>query len=104
MYILEIRCCGSTVAELSKLTYVEDKIIISPLFLCNIFEFSSKSNSSIYYLQDCNVLHLSCKYLQSLLTITVLLAEERKEMIGKLEISDRKDRKLERFQTACYIY
>ena len=45
-------------------------------------------------------LHLSCKYLQSLLTITILLVEEKKEMIGKLEIRDRKDRKSERFQTA----
>ena len=34
MYILEISCRGSTVDELSKLTYVEDQIIISPLFLC----------------------------------------------------------------------
>ena len=40
-------------------------------------------------------------YLQSQLTITILLAEDqKKEMIGKLEISDRKDRNLERFQTA----
>ena len=38
------------------------------------------------------------KYLQSPLTITILLADGKKEMIGKLEISDRKDRKLERFQ------
>ena len=45
-------------------------------------------------------LHLSCKYLQSPLTITILLAEEKKEMIGKLEISDRKDGKYERLQTA----
>ena len=45
-------------------------------------------------------LHLSCKYLQSPLTIMILLAEEKREMIGKVEISDRKDRKLERFQTA----
>ena len=44
-------------------------------------------------------LHLSNKYLHSLLTITIMLAEEKKEIIGKLEIGDRKDRKLERFQT-----
>ena len=46
MYILEIRCRGSTVDELSKLTYVEDYIIIS----LHVFEFSSKRNGSIYYL------------------------------------------------------
>ena len=34
MYILEIRCRGSTADELSKLAYVDDYIIISLLFLC----------------------------------------------------------------------
>ena len=43
MYILEIRCRGSTVAELSKLTYVEDFIIISPLFLCRSLNFPQKA-------------------------------------------------------------
>ena len=42
MYILEIPCRGSTVAELSKLTYVEDKIIIPPLFLCTSLNFLKK--------------------------------------------------------------
>ena len=35
-------------------------------------------------------LHLSCKYLQSPLIITILLPEEKKEIIGTLEISARK--------------
>ena len=40
---------------------------------------------------------LICKYLQSPLTITILLVEEKK-MIGKLDISDRKDRNLKDFK------
>ena len=43
MYILEIGCRGSTVDELSKLTYIEDKIIISPLFLCIFLNFHQKA-------------------------------------------------------------
>ena len=37
------------IVELSKLAYVEDKIIISPLFLCISFEFSSKSNGLVIF-------------------------------------------------------
>ena len=49
--VLEIHFPGSMVAELSKLTYVEDKCIISYFAASvHIFEFSSKSNGSIYYL------------------------------------------------------
>ena len=43
MLILEIRCRGSTVAELSKLAYVEDGIIISLLFLCISLNFLQKA-------------------------------------------------------------
>ena len=45
-------------AELSKLTYVEDFIIISPLFLAISLIFLQKSNGSVYYLLDCIVLLL----------------------------------------------
>ena len=41
--MLEIRCRGSTVAELSKLKYVKDKIIILPLFLCISLNFLQKA-------------------------------------------------------------
>ena len=61
-------------------------------------EIKPKSNTACsHFLSG---LHLKCKYLQSLLTITILLAEGKKEIMSKLEITDRKDRKLERFQTA----
>ena len=43
MFILEIRCRGLTVAELSKLAYVEDGIIISLLFLCISLNFLQKA-------------------------------------------------------------
>ena len=43
MFIFEIRCRGSTVAELSKLTYIEDEIITSPLFLCISLNFLQKA-------------------------------------------------------------
>ena len=43
MYILEIRYRGSTVAELSKLAYVPDQIIISPLFLYISLNFLQKA-------------------------------------------------------------
>ena len=42
-HILEIRCRGSTVAELSKLTYVEDELIVSSLFLCKSLNFLQKA-------------------------------------------------------------
>ena len=43
MHILEICCCGSKVAKLSKLMYVEDQIIISFLFLCISLNFLQKA-------------------------------------------------------------
>ena len=43
MYIFEILCRGSTVAELSKVMYVEDQIIISPSFFCISLNFLQKA-------------------------------------------------------------
>ena len=43
MNLLEKGCRGSTEDELSKLTYIEVKIIISPLFLCIFLNFLQKA-------------------------------------------------------------